>query len=131
MRIESTFLALVTTQALHSVEEYAFRLYDVFLPARFASSMVSESRERGFVILNVGLVAFGLWCYVWPLRRHWRSATSVAWLWVCIELVNGVGHPLWSLIEGGYTPGVITASMLLPLALLLAYQLSGEPRRAN
>ena len=129
MRVEWTFLALVTTQALHSIEEYAFRLYDVFPPARFVSGLISDDRERGFVIFNVGLVAFGVWCYVWPVRRHWASAASVAWLWVCIELVNGVGHPIWSLLERGYTPGVVTALVLLPLALLLARQLSTQPPR--
>jgi uncharacterized protein with HXXEE motif len=123
VRLEWTFLALVTTQALHSVEEYCFRLYDVFPPARFVSGLISNDRERGFVIVNVALVAFGVWCYVWPVRRHWASAVSVGWAWVCIELINGVVHPTWSLIARGYRPGVVTALVLLPLALLLARQL--------
>jgi uncharacterized protein with HXXEE motif len=127
MRVEWTFLALVTTQALHSVEEYAFRLYDVFPPARFVSGLISDNRERGFLIFNVGLVAFGVWCYLWPVRRHAASAVSLGWLWVGIELINGVGHPIWSLIERGYTPGVVTAAALLPLALLLARQLRTQP----
>ena len=40
-----------------------------------------------------------------------------------IETTNGVGHPLWSLRQGGYTPGVITAPILLVLALYLGVQL--------
>jgi hypothetical protein len=40
-----------------------------------------------------------------------------------IETINGVGHPLWSLRQGGYTPGVATAPLLLVLALYLAAQL--------
>src|SRR3990172_5174651 len=129
MRLESTFLALVALQALHSVEEYAFRLYEVFPPARFVSGLISDDRERGFLIFNAGLVAFGFWCYVWPVRRQWPPAASLAWLWVCIELLNGVGHPAWSLIERGYTPGVVTALVLLPLALLLARQLRTQTPR--
>jgi hypothetical protein len=46
------------------------------------------------------------------------------WIWIAIELVNGVGHPLWSLVQGGYTPGVVTAPILLVLALVLARRLS-------
>jgi hypothetical protein len=42
------------------------------------------------------------------------------WIWIGVELVNGVGHPLWSLVQGGYTPGVATAPVLLVLALTLA-----------
>jgi uncharacterized protein with HXXEE motif len=129
--IERTFLALVITQALHSLEEYHFRLYEVFPPARFVSGLISDDHQRGFVIFNVGLVAFGVWCYVWPVRRHWPAAASFAWLWVGIELVNGIGHPMWSAIERGYTPGVVSALVLLPLALLLAFQLSGQTTRVS
>jgi hypothetical protein len=37
-----------------------------------------------------------------------------------IELINGVGHPLWSLWEMRYTPGLATAPVLLALAIVLA-----------
>jgi len=122
-RFEASFLALVGAQAAHSVEEYIGRLYDVFPPARFVSGLISENLERGFVIFNVGLVAFGIWCFLWPVRKHWLAAVPLAWLWVGIELVNGVGHPLWSLRELRYTPGVATAPVLLLLALYVARQL--------
>lgn len=42
MPIKSTFLALILAQACHSVEEYVFRLYDVFPPARFVSGLFSK-----------------------------------------------------------------------------------------
>ncbi len=122
-RLQSTFLALVGAQAAHSVEEYVGRLYDLFPPARFVSGLISPNLERGFVIFNLALVAFGLWCFAWPVRRQWSVAAPLAWLWVAIELVNGVGHPLWSLRELRYTPGVATAPVLLVLALYLARQL--------
>ena len=123
MRIQWTFFALVAAQALHSLEEYTFRLYEVFPPARFVSGLISRDPQRGFVVFNVALVAFGLWCYLWPVRRQWASASLLAWLWVGIELINGIGHPTWSLIQRGYTPGVATAPLLLFLALYLARQL--------
>ena len=123
MPVKSMFLALVSVQALHSLEEYAFRLYEVFPPARFVSRLFSSDLQRGFVTFNIGLVAFGFWCYLWPVRREWPSAVRVAWLWVGIELVNGIGHPAWSLARRGYTPGVVTSLVLLPLALLLARRL--------
>ena len=125
--LESTFLALILVQALHSAEDFSHQLYMVFPPARIVSSLLSDDLERGFLIFNVALVTFGLWCYVWPVRRHWRSAAGFAWLWVGIELLNGIGHPAWSLMRRGYTPGVITALVLLPLALILARQLRTHP----
>jgi len=35
--------------------------------------------------------------------------------WFVIELINGVGHRLWSIQHRRYTPGVITARVLLVL----------------
>jgi hypothetical protein len=128
MRVKTLFLALVCTQALHSVEEYIFRLYEVFPPAQFVSGLLSPNLERGFVIANLALLTFGLGCYLGPVRQGWEGAVPLAWLWVAIELVNGVGHPAWALMQGHYTPGTITAVPLLVLAVALARQLLAAAR---
>ena len=126
-RFQLTFGALVLTQAAHSIEEYVGHLWESFPPARFVTSLVSSDLERGFVLLNMSLLAFGVWCFLWPVRRGWPVAVALAWLWAVVEIVNSIGHSLWSLREGGYTPGLATAPFLLVLAVYLAYQL----RRAN
>jgi hypothetical protein len=122
-RLEATFGALVLVQTMHSIEEYIGRLWESFPPVRFVTGLIPADRELAFVILNVALVTFGVWCFLWPVRRHWRSATGLMWLWVVIETINGIVHPLWSLRQGGYTPGVLTAPILLVLSLYLAVQL--------
>ncbi len=121
------FLALIGAQALHSIEEYVHRLYDVFPPARAVSSLFSSDLSRGFVIFNSALILFGLWCFVFPISRGWRSAAQLTWLWVGIELVNGVGHAAWALAAGAYRPGAATALLLLPLASFLGWQLAKRP----
>jgi hypothetical protein len=130
-RVEISFLALVVVQAAHSVEEYVGRLYEVFPPARLVSGTFSQDLQRGFVIFNAALIAFGIWCFLWPLRRRWAVAPAMAWLWVGIEVVNGIGHPLWSLTQRAYTPGVATAPALLFLAGILAWQLRVRSARAE
>jgi len=125
-RVQRGFLALIVAQTAHSIEEYTFRLYDTFPPARLLSSLVSADRARGFLAINVALVAFGFWCALGPVRRRSPSATGLMWTWIGIELVNGVGHPLWSIVQGGYTPGVATAPVLLLLALTLARRLTAD-----
>jgi hypothetical protein len=130
-RLDASFIALVGIQAAHSVEEYLGRLYEVFPPARFVSGLVSQDLRRGFIIGNVVLLSFGVWCFIWPIRRRWPSAVTIAWCWVTIEVVNGLVHPLWSLREWRYTPGVATAPMLLVLALYLARQLRAEQTQAK
>ena len=125
-RFQATFLTLMVVQVAHSAEEYLGRLYEVFPPARLVSGMISQDLERGFLIFNVALVLFGFWCFLWPVRRGWPSAMALAWLWVAIELLNGIGHPLWSLRQRGYTPGVATAVILLIVALYLIRQLRAK-----
>ena len=122
-RLEGTFLALVAAQAAHSIEEYYGRLWEVFPPAAFITGLVSEDRQRGFIVINVALFAFGLWCCFWPVRCRWPMARLLVAVWIVIEVINGIGHPLWTLRERGYTPGVATAPILLVLALSLMWQL--------
>jgi len=122
-RIQLTFGALILMQAAHSIEEYVGHLWESFPPTRFVTGLVSSNPERGFVALNLLLLAFGVWCFLWPVRRGWPVAVALGWLWAVLEIINGIGHPLWSLREGGYTPGLATAPLLLILAVYLAYQL--------
>jgi hypothetical protein len=87
------------------------------------SGLLSEDLERGFLVANVSLVAFGLWCWLWPVRRGGLAALPLAWAWVMLETINGIGHLLWTLRQRGYTPGVGTAPVLLIAAIYLARQL--------
>jgi Protein of unknown function with HXXEE motif len=121
-KLEVNFLALVAVQAAHSIEEYLGRLWEVFPPAAFITGLVSPNRERGFIFINVALLAFGLWCFFWPVRRRWTGAGGFVGFWVVIEIINGIGHVVWTLRQGMYTPGVLTAPVLFVLAVLLTWQ---------
>ena len=123
-RAATLFLLLVIAQSLHSIEEGVFRLYDVFPPARLLVSLFSDDPRRGFIIFNVAFVALGFCCYLWPVRRGWPSAIPIMWVAAAIEATNGIVHPVFSIAVGGYTPGLVTSLMLLPLAIKLARRLS-------
>jgi hypothetical protein len=107
------FLALILAQAAHSTEEYVFRLFDVFAPARVVSGLVSNDLAVGFALVNAGLVLFGLWCYLARVRPGHPSDRVFAWFWTGLELANGIGHSAMALSRGGYFPGVATAPVLL------------------
>jgi hypothetical protein len=126
LRLPAVFLALVAAQAAHSIEEYVGRLYDVFPPARFVTGLISANRELGFIVINVTLVAFGLWCFFWPVRRKWPVAVGLVWAWIVLELANGIVHIAWSVAIGSYTPGVATAPALFVVASYLATACSRE-----
>jgi hypothetical protein len=115
----SLFGALIAAQTVHSVEEYAGRLWETFPPVRFVSGLVSDNLEAGFVIANVVLIAFGVWCALVPVRRRWPAAIPLMSIWAVLAFGNGVGHAIWSVMRGGYTPGVATAPIMALIAVLL------------
>ena len=129
-KTQLVFLLLIVAQAAHSIEEYVTRLYEVFAPARFVSSLISNDLAFGFLIANAALVAFGFWCWVVPVRSGWHAARGLIWFWTILELGNGTGHSLLALSRGGYFPGVITAPLLLFFAAWLAVLLTRRDARS-
>ena len=121
------FLALVIAQAAHSIEEYVFRLYDVFAPARFVSGLISTNLRTGFIVFNLAFVAFGFWCYAVPVRRALPAAIPLMWVFIVVEILNGIGHPVISILERSYIPGTITAPFLFIIAVYLSIQIARRP----
>lgn len=130
-KIRRAFPALVLLQGLHSVEEFTGHLWLVFPPAKFITGLISSDLRTGFLIINSGLFLFGLWCWFFPVRKNDRSAGGFIRFWIIIELINGTGHPLWSLYRGSYEPGLITALLLLITAVYLAFLLLKSGRDSN
>lgn len=128
-RFQIGFGLLVIAQAAHSIEEYVGHLWESFPPAEYLTRLISSDLQVGFIVINGSLVAFGIWCFLWPVRLRWQSAAGLAWFWIGIELINGIGHPLWSLSQIRYTPGLATAPLLLVIALYLAIQLSSSTQK--
>jgi hypothetical protein len=123
-RGRAAFAILIGAQAAHSVEEYVFRLYDIFSPARLVSSLFSSNPATGFAIANAGIVLFGVWCYTMRIRPSHPSDRALAWLWVILELGNGLGHTTLAALRGGYFPGVGTAPILIGVSFYMASRLS-------
>lgn len=111
-RSQRLFLALLLTQAAHSIEESVFRLYDALAPARIISGLVSNNLAAGFAAVNAALILFGFW------------------FWTILEASNGTGHLLFAAGRGGYFPGAATAPLLLGCAGWLGVTL-GRAQRAD
>lgn len=128
-RIRRAFLLLIAAQIVHSIEEYWFRLYDLFAPARAVSDALGIHRPTGFAIANAALIGFGLWCYFARVRPGLPGARALAWFWAVTEILNGLAHGALALAAGGYFPGLATAPLLLAAGLFLISSLRSEGRR--
>ena len=95
------------------------RIYEVFPLARYVDSLISRDNVFGFVIFQAVLVAFGWWCWAFPLRLGWYTGRGFVWFWIIIELGNGIGHLLVTLVRGHYTSGTATAPLVLVFAIWL------------
>ena len=125
------FLALIIAQAAHSVEEYLFRLYEVFPPARLVSGLIDDNLARGFAIANAVIVLFGFWCYFARVRKGGESGRGLAWFWTSLETINGTNHLVLALARGGYFPGAGTAPILLACSAWLGSTLLRNGRTSS
>jgi hypothetical protein len=114
--IRINFLLIALVQGLHSIEESIGKLWDVYPPATFLSGLVSSDLKMGFIIINVGLFIVLLLTWLATFTKNY-SVLPFLWFWSIMELINGVGHSVWAIIEGSYVPGLATAPILLILAL--------------
>ena len=133
-RARIAFALVVLAQAVHSIEECVFRLFDVFAPARWVSGLVAglfgANHATGFAVANVAIVLFGVWCYWARVRTDHPGARAYAWFWAGVEGVNGLVHITVAIARGGYFPGVATAPLLLATSGYLAVALV-RSRRAT
>lgn len=124
-RVSLIYLALVLTQGLHSIEEYFGKLWEVLPIANWLTGLVSEDHHYGFLVANIGLFVFGISTWYFIIRKANPMASFIIWFMILLELTNGIGHTVWAIYSGHYTPGLITAPFLFIIAFyLLRAQLS-------
>ena len=116
-KIRVTFLLIALVQGLHSIEEYYGELWNVYPPATYICGLVSNNLENGFVIINISLFVVLMLIWLTTLSKN-SSTKPLIWFWAILELINGVGHSVWAIMERSYTPGLVTAPVLLVLSLM-------------
>lgn len=120
-RLKRAFLMLIVLQAAHSIEEYVFKFYEVFAPARLINNLLPGFSRPGFIAFNVLLVCLGLFCYIYWIRPAKPRARVAIWFWIVIESYNAIAHTVWMIVGAGYNPGLISALLFFPLTGYLAY----------
>jgi hypothetical protein len=122
-KIRAAFLVLIVLQALHSVEEFIFKFYEVFPPMVSVYRDAPAMARPAFTLANSILVAVGFVClfrWVWPARP---GARAVAWVWAGAEAFNVIAHCVWAILIRGYNPGLVTGLGFVPVVAYLIYLL--------
>jgi hypothetical protein len=125
------FFLLVVIQFLHSLEEFATRLYDRFpivtgriheIITIFPVVNMSPVTFAAFnAIIILFLVTLGRGLYK---RKKW--AWKIARIVAYIEIVNGLAHIWAAFYSMGYWPGCISAVGLLVVGILLVRSISSD-----
>ena len=120
------FLILVLLQGTHSIEEYVGHIWEVFAPARYLTGLISNNHELAFMVINIGFIVFGIFCWLFIKSKNSAMSAIIIWFWIIIELINGFGHILNAIFHREYTPGLITAPLILITALFLAREVKSN-----
>ncbi len=126
-KIREAFLAIVVLQAVHSVEEFVFRLYEVFPPMVYLYRDSPHLARPAFIAFNVLLLIAGLAClfyWVWPGRQ---GARTVVWVWTAGEAFNAAAHSVWAIATQRYNPGLVTGLAFVPVLVYMTYLLRRGP----
>ncbi|NNL93363.1 MAG: HXXEE domain-containing protein [Saprospiraceae bacterium] len=101
------------------MEEFTGRLWESFPPAEALCDLISDDHETGFLIINIGILLFGLAAYLFFLKKNNSLSNFIIWFWVFIGFVNGIGHLVWSILQKEYTPGLATSQAVFLTTILL------------
>lgn len=127
--IKRAFLLLAFLQALHSLEEYVFELWDYLAPARIISGLVSDNLAVGFAAANAVIVALIFWTWYSAVGKGTSGSRGLVWFWAILETLNGAGHIGFGLSAGGYFPGLYSAPLLLLTGAYLLIELGRAKTR--
>ena len=114
-------------QAAHFTEELATSFHQRF-PVLLGLTPWSL---RFFVTFN--LVWLAIWCLsAWGLVARCRAALFPLWFLAIGSIANGVVHPLFAILTGGYFPGLVTSPFVGVVGVFLIRRLllvtdSGNP----
>lgn len=121
------YLAVVLTQAAHSVEEVMTGLWKnlpmvtSMVHARLPMVPVLQGSATGFVAANLVIVVLMLG--LTPFVFHGRPwALKVVRIAAFIEVLNGLIHIIPAVVTGGYWSGSVTAVFLLGISLFLLFK---------
>ena len=130
-RISILFLLLILAHAIHATEEYVGKLWEIYTPAIFICNLISSNPEKGFLIINSLFIIISLVYRGFSIRKNQPAAYPLLWIWIVLQTVNVIGHIAWTISTSAYTPGIVSALLILLLVILLIKQISAPHAAAG
>jgi len=116
----------ILCQTAHFTEELITGFHERF-PALFGLAPMSL---RFFVVFNIGCLV--IWALSsWGLASRHRAALFPLWFLGIGCAMNGVAHPLLSVLAGGYFPGLVSSPVVGVLGIFLLGRLHAITRSVD
>jgi len=109
----------IVVQILHFFEEYS-----TGFQTRFPVFFGYQWSDNLYVAFN-SIWLFLFFLATWGVYKKVRLAYIIVWFFALIAGIgNGLFHPVVSIFQGGYFPGLITSPFLLVIGILLVRELT-------
>lgn len=108
-KLKNLFLISIPIFIAHGLEEYFTNFY-TFDPVLFKH--LGDTTKELFIIAQVGLIVLALIIYYFLLNRKPGFMISILW---GVLLILEFEHLYRAISLGGYTPGLITGLLFIPL----------------
>lgn len=125
-KLVELFLIGIACQCLHVIEEFAAGMHVLF-PPLFGLASISAELFIGFNVFWLGtwaIAAFGV-------LRNSRVAYFPVWFFGLAMALNGIAHPLLSVWQSGYFPGLVTAPLVGIMGIVITRKLIQSTEWAN
>ena len=125
-KLVELFLIGIACQCLHVIEEFTTGFHLLF-PPLFGLAPISAELFVGFNVFWLGIwavAAFGI-------LRNSRIAYFPVWFFGLAMCLNGIAHPLLSVWQSGYFPGLVTSPVVGIMGFMITRNLSQSTERAR
>ena len=125
-KLVGLFLIGIACQCLHCIEEFVTGFHLLF-PPLFGLSAISAEIFVGFNVFWIGIWALS----AFGIMRCVRIAYFPVWFFALAMCLNAIAHPLLSVWQTDYFPGLITSPLVGMMGVLILSQLFQSTSRAE
>lgn len=125
-KLVGVFLLGISCQCAHFIEEFTTGFHMLF-PPLFGLTPISAELFVGFNVFWLGIWAIAAFGVI----RNSRVAYFPVWFFGLAMCLNGIAHPLLSVWQSGYFPGLVTSPVVGIMGLMITRNLIQSTEQAR